>query len=143
MGNTVTIRDRIIDFRRVKASELIPHPDNFREHPDEQRAAYRAIVESVGIAGAELVRLLPDGRLMLIDGHMRREEHPDMELPVLVTDLNAEEAEQVLLTYDPLAAMAKTNAEKLDALLQRNNSDRPEIQRMMAELAERAVAGFN
>ncbi len=72
MSKPVVIRDRIIDFRRVKASELIPNAANFREHPDEQRAAYRAIVESVGIAGAELAYELPDGSLVLIDRHMRR-----------------------------------------------------------------------
>jgi hypothetical protein len=75
---------------------------------------------------------------MLLDGHMRQAEHPDFMMPVLVTDLTVEEAEQVLLTYDPLAAMAQTNADKLRALMERNTSDRPEIQRMMAELAERA-----
>jgi hypothetical protein len=31
-----TIRDRIVEFRRVRAGELIPHERNWRQHPAEQ-----------------------------------------------------------------------------------------------------------
>jgi len=34
-----TIRDRIKDFRRVPASQLIPNQKNWRKHPKEQRAS--------------------------------------------------------------------------------------------------------
>jgi hypothetical protein len=71
-------RDRIKDFRRVDASALVPNPKNWRIHTDAQRAAYRSLVAELGFAGAELVRELPDGRLMLIDGHMRAEEQPPL-----------------------------------------------------------------
>ena len=35
------IRDRIKELRRVKASELLPHPKNWRTHPQEQADAMR------------------------------------------------------------------------------------------------------
>ena len=35
------IRDRIVELRRVKASELIPHPLNWRKHGPEQKAALK------------------------------------------------------------------------------------------------------
>src|SRR5271170_4447345 len=107
-------RDRVKDFRRVDASELVPNPKNWRIHNDAQRAAYRGLVAELGFAGAELVRELPDGRLMLIDGHMRAEEHGGEALPVLVTDLTEEEADVLLASFDPLAAMAGANQQKLD-----------------------------
>jgi hypothetical protein len=116
-------RDRIKDFRRVDASELVPNPKNWRIHTDAQRAAYRGLVAELGFAGAELVRELPDGRLMLIDGHMRAEEHGNEALPVLVTDLTEDEADVLLASFDPLAAMAGANQEKLDALLANASSD--------------------
>lgn len=33
----MALRDRIVDARRVPASELIPHPENWRIHPERQR----------------------------------------------------------------------------------------------------------
>jgi len=90
------IRDRIIEFRRVSADELVPNPKNWRGHSDLQRKALKDLVAQIGFVGAELARLLPDGRLMLIDGHLRKETFAGAVLPVLVTDLNEAEADAVL-----------------------------------------------
>lgn len=113
-----SIRDRIIELRRVKGSVLLENPRNFRRHPEAQRAALRGILGEVGIADALLARETPDG-LMLIDGHLRREELPDTELPVLVLDVTEEEADKILLTLDPLAAMAEMEGTAVRALLER------------------------
>lgn len=113
-----SIRDRIIELRRVKGSVLLENPRNFRRHPEAQRAALRGILGEVGIADALLARETPDG-LMLIDGHLRREELPDTELPVLVLDVTEEEADKLLLTLDPLAAMAEMEGTAVRALLER------------------------
>ncbi len=78
------IRDRIKDFRRIKASELVPNPKNWRRHPKEQTAALKGLLAEIGYADALLARELPDGRLMTIDGHLRAETTPGMEVPVLV-----------------------------------------------------------
>ncbi len=75
--NALNIRDRIIDFRRVSAAELVPNPKNFRVHTDAQRQYFRSILDSIGFVGVELTRELSDGRLVLIDGHMRQEEVGD------------------------------------------------------------------
>jgi hypothetical protein len=40
-----------------------------------------------------LARELPDGRLQLIDGHLRAATMPDEEVPVIILDLNEEEAD--------------------------------------------------
>jgi hypothetical protein len=49
---------------------------------------------------------LPDGRLKLIDGHLRRDIDPNMEVDVEVLDLTDEEARVMLLSIDPLADLA-------------------------------------
>src|SRR2546426_5451099 len=100
------VRDRVLDFRRVRASELVPSPLNWREHPPAQREALRGILEEIGFAGAILARKTPAGLLEVIDGHLRVEELGDQEVPVLVLDVNEEEAKTLLATLDPLAAMA-------------------------------------
>jgi hypothetical protein len=111
------IRNRVIEYRLCKASELVANPKNWRGHSKRQRQAYRDLVSEIGFAGAELTRLLPDGRLMLIDGHMRQEEHPEAELPVLVTDLDEDEADALLAVFDPLGAMAEAKPALLKDLL--------------------------
>jgi ParB-like chromosome segregation protein Spo0J len=111
------IRDRIKEFRRVLASELRPNPRNWRTHPPAQQDALRGLLAEVGYADALLVRELPDGELMLIDGHLRAETTPDAIVPVLVLDVDEEEAGKILLTLDPLAAMATTDSEQLQRLL--------------------------
>ncbi len=97
-----------------------------------------AVLSSIGYVDALLARRLPDGTLELIDGHLRLDTTPDSEVPVLVCDLNDEEAKQVLLTFDPLSAMASTNAAMLDGLLQQVDINDEEIQKLCAKLADDA-----
>ena len=47
-----TIRDRIKEFRRVPARELLDHNGNHRRHSQAQRDALRGVLEHVAIAGA-------------------------------------------------------------------------------------------
>jgi len=67
----VAIKDRIRELRRVRARDLLPNPKNWRIHPRAQADALRGLLAEVGYADALLVRELPDGQLMLIDGHLR------------------------------------------------------------------------
>lgn len=111
------IRDRVKELRRVKAGDLRPHPKNWRTHPPAQRDALCGVLAEIGYAAALLARELPDGSLQLIDGHLRAEVTPDMEVPVLVVDLDEAEAAKLLALHDPLAGMAEMNQEVLADLL--------------------------
>ena len=132
------IRDRVRELRRVRAGDLTPNPKNWRTHPKAQADALRGILAEVGYADALLARELPDGSLILVDGHLRAETTPDQEVPVLVLDINEAEADKLLLSLDPLAALAETNAVALDALLREVDTGSPELQQMYADLAEAA-----
>lgn len=111
------IRDRIKELRRVPASQLRPNPKNWRTHPQEQADALRGVLAEVGIADACIAREMPDGSLMLLDGHLRTETLGGELVPVLVLDVNEEEADKILATLDPLAAMADMNTAKLNELV--------------------------
>jgi ParB-like nuclease domain len=117
------VRDRIRDLRRVPARELIPNPKNWRRHPPAQIKALRAQLSQIGYADVILVRELPDGSLMIIDGHLRAETTPDLIVPVVVLDVTETEADQLLLTLDPMAAMAETDTERLKALIETVRTD--------------------
>jgi hypothetical protein len=111
------IKNRVKSLRMVPASELLPNPKNWRTHPEAQKNALRGVLAEVGIADACLARELPDGSLMLIDGHLRAETITDAKVPVLILDVTEAEADKILATLDPLAAMAEKDAEQLASLL--------------------------
>ena len=132
------IRDRVKELRKVRASTLKPSPKNWRVHPKSQRNALQGILAEVGYADALLARELEDGTLELIDGHLRAETTPDMEVPVLVLDLNEEEANLLLASLDPLAAMAEADAGKLEALLSDVKTESEALAAMFADLRSNA-----
>ena len=125
------IRDRIKDFRRVRAGQLQPHPKNWRTHPPAQRDALRGVLAEIGYAGALLARELPDGSLELIDGHLRAETTPEMEVPVLILDLDDGEAAKLLALHDPLAGMAETNDEALADLLMQVDTENDAVRALL------------
>jgi hypothetical protein len=113
----MNIRNRVKSLRMVPASDLRPNPKNWRTHPKAQQDALRGVLAEVGLADACLARELPDGSLMLIDGHLRAETLGDGDVPVLILDVNEAEADKLLATLDPLAAMAEKDAGQLASLL--------------------------
>jgi hypothetical protein len=110
------IKNRIKELRQVKASELLPNPKNWRTHPVGQIDALKGVLAEIGYADALIAYETPEG-LMLIDGHLRAEITPDMEVPVLITDLDEQEASAILATLDPLAAMARSDQDALLGLI--------------------------
>lgn len=129
------IKDRIVELRRVKASELILNPKNWRTHPVSQSDALKGVLADVGFADAVIARETPDG-LMLLDGHLRTEVATDTEIPVLIVDLNDEEADKVLATFDPLGAMAGQDQGQLKELLINVSSENDSVSRLLEGLLE-------
>ena len=132
------IRNRIRELRQVRAGDLTPNPKNWRTHPQAQQDALKGILAEIGYADALLARELDDGSLMLVDGHLRAETTPEQEVPVLVLDISEAEADKLLLSLDPLAALAETNAVALDALLREVDTGSEGLQQMYADLADAA-----
>jgi hypothetical protein len=128
------IRDRIKEFRRVEAGRLRPNPKNWRTHPQAQRDALKGVLAEVGYADALLVRELPDGSLELIDGHLRAETTPDQAVPVLVLDVNDEEAAKLLAVLDPLADMAVADGPLLADLLEQVETENEAVRAMFDQL---------
>lgn len=123
----------------MRAGDLAPNPLNWRRHPEAQANALRGMLAEIGFAGAALAREMADGSLQLIDGHLRTETvGPDVEIPVLVLDVNAEEASKILATFDPLGAMAETDAEMLKQLLDEVEFESPDVSAMLDGVSEAA-----
>jgi ParB-like chromosome segregation protein Spo0J len=96
----------------------------------------RGVLAEIGYADALVARELADGSLELIDGHLRAETTPDMSVPVLVVDLDDQEALKLLATLDPLSAMAERDDQMLGELLADLHTDNEAVRAMLASLAE-------
>jgi DNA modification methylase len=133
-------RDRVKELIRVKASELRASASNWRLHGDQQKAAMRGILDEVGFVSGLIAFRDKRGKLTLIDGHLRKEISGDELVPVQVVDLTEAEAKKILATFDPIGAMATSNAEALESLLAGMKTDSEGVAAMLAELMAQANA---
>jgi hypothetical protein len=127
----------------MKASELMDNEGNWRTHPDFQRDALAGILGDVGIADVlKVYHSERQGGLTLIDGHLRKNAYPDVEWPVVILDLTDAEADLMLATFDPLAALATMDKEKALALAESVVTDDLALREMLLALeAEARSAG--
>jgi hypothetical protein len=132
------IKNRVKELRVVSASDLLPNPKNWRTHPKAQQDALRGVLAEIGMADACLARELPDGSLMLIDGHLRAETVADAKVPVLILDVTEAEADKILATLDPLAAMADSDSAKLEELLKGIDAKSEAVQELLDATALQA-----
>ncbi len=131
--------NRIVGLEYADAADLMPHPSNWRLHSEAQADALRGVLAQVGIADALLAYRSAEfgGRLVVIDGHLRRDAAPQT-WPVLVLDVNDDEARVILATHDPLAVMATADPAALEALLGVVQSGEAAVMQMLAEMAQNA-----
>lgn len=132
-----SIRNRNVETRRMKASDLLPNPKNWRTHPSSQSDALRAVLSEVGFVGTMIGVDTPDG-VLLLDGHLRTETAGDAEVDVTIVDLSPAEQAKVLATYDPLTDLAEADGKQLDALLRDFETGEEALAEMLNELAEEA-----
>jgi hypothetical protein len=136
-------RDRIKELRRVPARDLVINEKNWREHNTRQKDAMLELLSDIGYADALVAYELPNGRLKLLNGHMRRDLTPESIVPVLVLDVGEDEADKILATFDPISMMATTNRDNLKKLLDKlqiNNYDMQSALRTMAADADKQRA---
>lgn len=111
-------RNRIVDHGVQAAGQFLAHPDNWRIHPHSQEQALTGVLDAVGWID-EVVVSKRTGRLL--NGHLRvkaalarSEEEP---VPYKVVDVTENEEALILLTFDPISALAGTDTDKRDELL--------------------------
>lgn len=127
------IRDRIVSFERVKARDLKANPSNWRTHPRMQSGVLKGVLADVGYADALIARRVGE-ELILIDGHLRKSLDPDQTVPVLVVDLDADEADRLLAVLDPIAGLAGADPGALSALLDRIQTTDEAIEDLLERL---------
>jgi hypothetical protein len=130
--------DIIKRFVRIRGSELLQNPKNWREHTPIQGEALEGIIDEVGIAVPLVAYETPDG-VMLIDGHLRVERYPDRMWPVVIVDVGQVGADKLLATIDPLAELATGNPDKIQDLLMDMETDNGGLQVLLDGLMAQVV----
>ncbi len=131
-----SVRNRIVRHAKVRAGDLVPHELNPRTHPAGQRKALAELYREVGFARSLLAYELPDGRLKLIDGHLRRDMDPEMQVEVEIIDVSDEEARKLLLSLDPLAALAGHDSDCLDRLRSLTQTDSDDLANLWRSIGQ-------
>jgi ParB-like chromosome segregation protein Spo0J len=129
---------RIVGYGEVPAGELLANPQNWRIHPEAQQTALNDVLSTIGFVQSVIVNKRSSdewgaqdrGVETMVDGHLRAQlalsRGEETPVPVVYVDLTPEEERRVLMTFDPIAAMAATDKEKLDELIAESAGDFPE-----------------
>jgi hypothetical protein len=131
-------RNRVVEFITVRAGDLVDNDGNWRVHPLYQRSALEGRLESVGIT--DVLKLYRSaragGRLVVIDGHLRKSVDADVAWPAVVLDLTDEEADDELAFHDAIGGWAEVNPLALQALLDKARADNEKVAAARARLSD-------
>jgi DNA modification methylase len=97
--------------------ELKANPKNWRKHPEVQRVGLDAVLTEVGWVQSVILNKRTEH---LIDGHLRIElaiKSGETEVPVNIVDISQEEEDAILVSFDPISAMAQSNHSILTSLI--------------------------
>jgi len=146
-GQRKVYRNRIVRTGQARIADILFSELNWRIHPKLQQEALHGVLEEIGFVQDVLINLRTSPEWganqnveTLVDGHLRvllADKHGEEFLPAGYVDLTPDEERKVLLTLDPLSAMAAADKEKLDGLLRSVSTESQAVQAMLAEIAEK------
>lgn len=119
---------------------LDDHPDNWKEHPPEQAEVIGELIDSHGWL-APLTVNRRTGRLL--NGHERKRIAVEKGLPavpVWVVDVPEEAEADIVATLDTSGSMARANAAKVAAIMDRMRPQSAALAAMMERLAKQSGA---
>jgi hypothetical protein len=125
------VKNRIVGSGVEKLDNILFNPRNWRIHPLNQQNALNGVLDEVGWVQEVIVNQRTGN---LVDGHLRCQlasRKGETEIPVKYVDLSEEEEALVLATIDPIGAMAATDKEKLDELLNSFEADTQSVKDLL------------
>lgn len=135
-------KNRIIGSGEEQLDQIMFNPRNWRIHPLNQQNALKGVLEEIGWVQQVVINKRTGN---LIDGHLRCQlaaREGNDTIPVVYVDLSEDEEALILSTLDPIAGMAATDKEKLDDLFRQFNSDNENVQKLIADIAEKEKLEF-
>lgn len=132
-------RERLIEVRQMRAGDVLPHPLNPKIHPPSQNEALTGLLEDVG--KCDILKAYHSeregGQLVFFDGHARQGLKPDEVWNIGIYDVTDDEADKLLLSFDPIAQEAQTSQAKIEMLLHRTSSGNAAVMEFLSRQAEK------
>ena len=129
-------RSRIVNRGTILASQITPHPNNPRRHPEAQRKVVEASFRELGQIAPIIINI---NNGYLVDGEERSwlalDQSDDVLVECVWVDLTEAEHEKALLYLDASGDLATYDPERLYPLLADLQSDDGAIHQMLANLA--------
>jgi DNA methylase len=128
-------RNRIVGHADVEPRTLVPNPQNWRLHPESQRRALRAVLDSIGWVGHVTVNRATGH---LVDGHLRVEEaiaRGEPTVPVELVELSLDEERLVLAALDPISGLALGDPSALAELIASLSTSDADLAAFLDDLA--------
>lgn len=127
----------------AKGGDLLDHPGQWKTHGAAQARGVVGLVQEFGVVSALRAyrSQRAGGQLVTWDGHLRKSLDPDFVWPVDVyTDMTDDEADVLLATIDPVAALADSDAGLANALWESLAPCNPAVTELLDEIARRIGA---
>lgn len=131
-------KNRIVGHAEVDPKTLVPNPDNWRLHPKNQQDAMQGALDDIGWVQEITIN---QNTGVVVDGHLRLDlalRQGEPLVPIKIVDLTPEEEAAVLATLDPISAMAKTDKDKLRAILTIAKSQSQKMQELLEQIRMKA-----
>src|SRR3990172_1407327 len=120
-------RNRVIERRVMKVNQVAVNKRNPKTHPYQQTERLKALLDKFGMVSGGLLAFYDEENLdpstgnptlTLFDGHARQGLDPNQEWEICITDLSRSECDQLVLMFDPIAALATPDPSRQMDLMQ-------------------------
>lgn len=131
-------RNRIIGIGEESPEQLLANPRNFRIHPQFQQDALEGVLAEIGWLQDVIVNRRTG---FVVDGHLRVKlamRHHQASVPVKYVDLSEDEEALALATLDPISALAATDPNILNDLLNEASTGSAAVAQMLTDLQQTA-----
>lgn len=128
-------QNRIVGYGEESPEDLLANALNFRIHPKAQQDALLDTINEVGFVDEVIVNRRTNN---MVNGHLRvtlAMRTGQATIPVKYIDVSEAEERLILATFDPISALATTDAQKLDELLHEVSTGSAAIQQMLDDMA--------
>jgi DNA modification methylase len=130
-------KNKIVGHEDIDPSKILANPLNPREHPEIQISMMDGILKDVGWLTEIIVN---KNNMHIVDGLMRHAlaiYEGEETVPITWVDLTDEEERKALLTFNPVAMLAKQNKEKTTELINTTQTSFAGMQRLIDDIAKR------
>lgn len=136
-GEAKTWRSRRVKSGQIRAGDIVPHPNNPKIHPPEQRSAVGASIDELGQLMPIVINV---NNGYLVDGHERAWQALNLGEDTLVdvdyVDLSEDEHKKALIIVDRVGHLSQWDRELTELLMQTVQSDDERMQNVFASLGE-------